>query len=43
MIFLDRTILTLHNDIKFIEIGPSKEKLLALRLPLPQIEMNLII
>ena len=39
MIFLDRIIVTLHSDIKFIAIGPSKAKLLALRFPLPQNEM----
>ena len=31
MVFLDRMVIDLHNDIKFIEIGSSKAKLLALK------------
>ena len=38
MTFLDRTIITLHNDINFIKIEQFKEKLLALTLPLPQLK-----
>ena len=38
MTFLDRTIITLHNDINFIKIEQFKEKLLASSLPLPQLK-----